>query len=286
MRKINDRIYGEYSQIFLFDVDKNEFEFATQKSILDDDLGQSYLIAKHSKEIKKREDQFLDESTKLQRENVTLRQIVEQAAKPLVFVEDTYDQLYKIAWLKLFKKNHSKDNFEEVFNKECNFLIYKAEGASNLAGFLRQKNIQYFSDKKVIGLFDFDEIGIEQFKCLKNETYWKSEPLGDKKIGIYKKRNDHNTFYTLLVPVPDRLESLADLHFPSFVEIENLLPDNFLLKNGFASKENTTGHTEYIKINESKKSKIWQKALDLSIDDFKNFEPLFVRINELFQITR
>ena len=284
VKKINDKIYGEHSQIFLFDVDKNEFDFANQKVFLENDLGQSHLRAKYSKEIKKREDEFLEDRTRVQKENIELRNVIEKTTKPLVFVEDTYDQIYKIAWLKLFEKEHSKNNFDEVFNRECKFLIFKAEGASNLAGFLRQKNIDYFRNKKVIGLFDFDEQGREQFKCLKNETYWKLEPINDKKNGIHKKRNDHDLFCALLIPIPEHLENLADLDFPSFIEIENLLPHKFLLDNGFATEFKTTGNTAYIKIKEEKKSKIWEKLFDLPKEDFKHFALLFKKINELFVI--
>lgn len=284
VKKITNKTYGEYSQVFLFDVDKNEFEFANQKVFLEDDLGQSHLRAKYSKEIKKREDEFLEDRTKVQKENIELRNVIEKSTKPLVFVEDTYDQIYKIAWLKLFEKEHSKSNFDEIFSRECKFLIFKAEGASNLAGFLRQKNIDYFSNKKVIGLFDFDEQGRKQFKCLKNETYWNLGPINDKKTGTYKKRNDHELFCALLIPIPEHLENLADLDFPSFVEIENLLPHKFLLDNGFASESKTTGNTVFIRIKEEKKSKIWEKLFDLPKDDFVHFAPLFKIINELFVI--
>ncbi len=285
VKKIQDKNYGEHSRIFLFDVDKNEFDFADQRSFLYEDLGQSHLRAKYSKEIKKREDKFIEESSVIQKENEELRILIKSTLKPVLFVEDTNDQLYKIAWLKLFKKDHTKDNFEQIFEKFCPFKIIRAEGAPNLAGFLRQKNIDYFLNNKLIGLFDFDEAGVLQFKNLKNETYWKKDTIGDKKTGIYKKRDGHEAFFTLLIPIPEHLQHLADLDFPSFIEIENLLPDKFLLENNFASKKITTGNTEYLEINKNKKTKIWEKTIDLTIDNFANFLPMFVKINELFEIS-
>ena len=246
-------------------------------------MGQSHLRAKYSKEIKKREDEYLIEKTRLQKENIELKEKVEQATKPLVFVEDFYDQLYKIAWLKLNKIDFKKGNLENIFNKNCDFIIHKTEGATNLAGFLRQKNIDYFKGKKIVGLFDFDEAGVEQFKCIKNETYWNTGNLGEKITGYYKKRSDHDAFYTLLLPIPRNLETLADLNFPSFVEVENLLPESFLLNNKFAIKQKTTGNVEYIKIKEDKKSNLWEKALDLTEADYANFKPLFDTVKNLFK---
>lgn len=284
VKKISDAIYGEHSQIFLFDVDKNEFEFANQKSVLDEDLGHSYLRAKYSKEIKKQEDDFLRGKELILQENIELRKKIKQSTKPLIFIEDSYDQLFKIAWLSVFNKKYTIDNFQEIFNNECPFLIFKAEGASNLAGFLRQKNIEYFSDKKIIGLFDFDEEGRNQFKCLQNETYWNSPTIGNKSDGIYKKRKDHGAFYSLLLPIPGNLYNLADLSFPSFVEVENYLPNNFLLENNFASKNKTTGDTEYIKIRDENKPIIWKKAINLQRDGYKSFESLFKIIYKLFEI--
>ena len=48
-------------------------------------------------------------------------------------------------------------NIDSLFEENAPFIINKCEGATCLQGFLNAKNIEYWSDKKVIGLFDFDE---------------------------------------------------------------------------------------------------------------------------------
>ena len=284
VRKMVDIEYDEYSQVFLFDVDKNEFEYANQKATLDDDLGQSYLRAKYSKELIASEGKFLKEISSFQKENERLTFELNQNNKPMVFVEDTYDELYKIAWLKLNDKKFSEKTFKEVFESESPFSLFKAEGASNLEGLLRMKNTDYLKSRKIIGLFDFDITGVEKFKIIKNETYWKVEIQGKKCEGIFKNRNDHHCFYAALIPIPPSLEPIADLSYPSFVEIENLLPELFLLENNFVSKEVTTGNTEYLKIKDKKKSIIWESTLTLGKSDFANFEPLFKTIYKLFSL--
>jgi AAA ATPase-like protein len=283
VKKLLNDEWGEYSQIFLFDVDKNEFEFANQRSLLEEDLGHSYIRAKHSKELIERERSFLLEKENILQENAELQDLIKQNNKPLVFVEDTYDELYKIAWLKLNDHSHTKDNFKSIFDNRCSFSIYKAEGATPLAGFMRAKNIEYLNNKKIIGLFDFDQEGVKQFISLKNESYWNGDHLGNKGEGISKERKDHDCFCALLIPIPQSLNTLADLEFPSFVEIENLLPVKFLKDNSFVDMKFATGATEYLEIKNDKKPRVWRKTLELAKDDFKNFKPLFEKINKLFE---
>jgi hypothetical protein len=283
VKKYRDDTFGEYSKIFLFDVDKNEFEFANQKSMLESDLGLSYLRAKYSKDLKVQEDNFLKEKLDLQEENKEFREKIQREQKPLLFVEDTYDQIYKIAWLKLNDKVFSQKNFLSVFDKECPFVIYRTEGANKLDGLLRMSNVGPYKGKAVIGLFDFDVKGVECFKRIKEAGCW-HEHTGDKQSGIYRARKDHQQFFSLLLPIPDFLNNLADLGYPSYVEMENLLPESFLLENHFASECFTVGHTRYLGINADKKSDIWKKAILLSKKDYENFRPLFRKIYELFDL--
>lgn len=121
VKKYQNKVYGEHSRIFLFDVDKNEFDFANQKSFLDNDLGQSHLRAKYSKEIKEQEDNFLKEKKHILQENINLKEKVKQSIKPIIFVEDLYTEIYKIAWLKVSGKAHSKSDFVRIFDEECHF---------------------------------------------------------------------------------------------------------------------------------------------------------------------
>lgn len=284
VKKDNNPLYGDFSRIYFFDVDKYEFNFANQKSLLEDDLGQSHLIAKFSKQLKQIRDDFINEKKQLQDENNSLRVSIEKSLKPLVFVEDTYDELYKIAWLKVFRISHNKDNFEQLFLENSPFSIFRAEGASPLAGFLRAKNIDFLKERKIIGVFDFDIEGVSQFKNIKNGTYWNSNVAGTKTSGLYKKRNDHTCFFAMLIPVPEDLKGLADLNYPSFVEIENLLPSTFLIENSFANESITTGDTKYLEIKSDKKSKIWDKMFELDHADLSNFEILFKTIYSIFSL--
>lgn len=209
---------------------------------------------------------------------------VEEYEKPILYVEDKYDQIYKIAYLKTEKIDCTKDDFNKLFKEKSFFALRRGEGASGVAGRLRAKNTDGYEDKKIIGLFDFDKEGRENFHHLSKESFWVDDYEGDKESGFYKRRTDHGCFSALLLPIPERLHGFADLaweNFVSYVQIENLLPENFLHQNKFINETNCPAG-QYCKIKENKKDKIWKKLFDLDSDQFLDFIPLFNKIKELF----
>jgi len=223
----------------------------------------------------------------LKKENEQLNK-VEKTDKPSLIVEDMYDQIYKIAWLKLnditYLNNESDIN--QKFEDNSNFKIYGFGSARSVAGLLRSNNVDFYKDKKIVGLFDFDEEGSKNFYFLnKGKKGWSNEILGNLKQGFYKKRNDHGCFYTLLLPIPESLKNnVTDIRgkkFTSFVTIENLLPEDFLKKHNLCSVEKVL-NIEFLKAKDNKKSELWKKLYDLTKDDFSNFIPLFNRVSELF----
>lgn len=217
--------------------------------------------------------------------NDSLEKEIEEFKKPILYVEDKYDQIYKIAYLKVQNIVFDKNNFELVFKQNAPFTIRRSEGAGKLSGRMRVANNDGYEDKKIIGLYDFDKEGREQIHQLKNEPYWEDKYYGDKKNGFYRKRKDHHCFFAMLLPIPDRLDSFASIdweNFISYVEVENLLPENFLIDNSFASEKNFPAG-KYLKINDAKKCKIWESLFNLSSENFSDFKSIFDTINDLFK---
>ncbi len=188
-------------------------------------------------------------------------------------------------WLKLQNIDCDETDFESLFAQHSPYVIYSAEGASPLEGFLKTSNVEYWLDKKVVGLFDFDQTGVKSFSSINNSMYWSAGPEGSKYDGVYKKRTDHPCFYTMLLPIPERLDNLADLSYPSFVEVENLLPESFLISNYFTKTEITTGNTQYQKVKDGKKSGIWKKVFLLNKQQLSDFEQLYKKLFQLFNIS-
>lgn len=202
-----------------------------------------------------------------------------------LFVEDEYDQIYKVAWLKLNDYEFNKDNIEEVFEQNSDFLILGLKGAGALAGLLRSKNPNVFENSKIVGLFDFDKEGCENFHHLKREQFWGNPVLGEKSTGYYRKRKDHDHWYGMLLPIPERLSLLADLNhdnFANYIEIENLLPQDYLLKNNYVETKKIVG-TEYYKIKDKAKKSLWENTIELEKESFADFEGIFNSFESLLQ---
>ncbi|MEP5730805.1 MAG: AAA family ATPase [Sulfitobacter sp.] len=213
---------------------------------------------------------------------------IEEYLKPILYVEDKYDHIYKIAYLKLKGIAATKETFESEFKMNAPFVIRRGESAGGVSGRLRVKNTDGYEDKKIVGLFDFDKEGTEQFYHLKNEAkIWCKDCLGEPKTGLHKKRIGHPCFYALLIPVPERhlnlLSDVSDGKFNSYVEIENLLPDEFLMENNLVSEEQIVGEVTYKKIKDDKKSKMSALLLGADAENFSDFEPLYTKILELFE---
>ena len=214
----------------------------------------------------------------------TLEKEIGEYKKPILYVEDKYDQIYKISFLKARGIECGKDNFEDLFKEKAQFIIRSAESAGNLAGRLNVPNNDGYEDKKIIGLFDFDKEGRERIYHLKKAKFWQNNFSGNIKSGFFKKRNDHPCFYALILPIPDKLKRLASLDWPdfaSYVEIENLLPESFLKENKLVEKKICPAG-DFLKIKEDKKDKLWKMLFDLPEDYFENFNPLYEKITELF----
>lgn len=205
---------------------------------------------------------------------------IEEFNKPIIYVEDTYDQIYKIAYLKLNEIEFDKDNFEMIFKEKAPFTIRRGESAGKLSGRMRVANHDGYEDQKIVGVYDFDKEGREQIHHLKKDSYWSDEYFGTISEGFYRKRKDHEYFYALLLPIPDRLKDLADLDWPdfaSYIEIENLLPEKFLVDNNYVVSKKIPGG-EFLEVKKTVKSKLWKQLFELNKVDFADFEQLYIQI--------
>lgn len=249
-----------------------------------EDISKSNLTLEKQKKVSKELNDTL-ESYILELDSAKSK--IEEYKKPILVVEDKYDDIYKISYLKIKGIDFDKSNLREVFYEYSPFTIRRAESAGSVAGNLRMNNTDGYEDKSIIGLFDFDREGSLNFRKLKDANNWDEDILGDQKSGFYKKRNQHQCFYALLIPIPERHKNLVnDIKagcLDSLIEIENLLPDNVLLDNQLAEKKVIYGQS-YLKVKSNVKSKISEKLIPLDKGEFSDFIPLFSKIENLFEI--
>lgn len=264
--KIKKNQSGEYS----FDGD----DFKSNRARLNEELGVFALNSDLEKVFHETEQLKLGLEKKLS---------ALDKSENILFVEDSYFQIYKIAWLKTHAVQCDINDFEDLFSEKTNFKIDGCQGTGGVAGLLRSKSLLLLEKRQVIGLFDFDKEGQENFHNLKKDKVW-GDVQGAKNDCHYKKRSDHESFHALLLPVPARLDKFADLaheNFASYIEVENLLPQKFLTDKEYVDEKMIVGET-YFKFKSSKKDNAWKSLFELDSDSFNDFIPLFSRIDELF----
>lgn len=210
----------------------------------------------------------------------------------LLFVEDKYTQIYKLAWLKINEINVSIDSVEVEFEKNSKFKIYSKGGKDILQGFLSMPYIDEFNGKFILGLFDFDDA----YKCYEklldkrlndgNKTKQWEKSKGTTETGLYSTRTDYDNISALMLPVPEHRKEIANTESSiRKLEVELLFSDEAIKKaygeNEFA-EEIIIGSYKIPKIKN--KENFWKKLIDFTKEDFEHFIPLFKRINELLNI--
>lgn len=216
-----------------------------------------------------------------------------------LLVEDSYAQIYKIAWLKLKGIDFDKDNLDVIFDNNSDFEIIRGNDCNGIAGILNAKSTELYKGMKIIGLFDYDQEGSEKFYNLK-EGFNKKDILGNLSTGFYKTKTtvpDDTKMFALLLPVPERLHSLisrsqnekdkiwtGDGKFANYVEIETLLPVSYLQSTTGYESNNICG-TDYFKAKDENKKSLWKDLVLQDKEVFSDFIPLFKEIHSLFELS-
>lgn len=216
-----------------------------------------------------------------------------------LLVEDSYAQIYKIAWLKLKGIDFDKDNLDVIFDNNSDFEIIRGNDCNGIAGILNAKSTELYKGMKIIGLFDYDQEGSEKFYNLK-EGFNKKDILGNLSTGFYKTKTtvpDDTKIFALLLPVPERLQSLisrsqnekdkiwtGDGKFANYVEIETLLPVSYLQSTTGYESNNICG-TDYFKAKDENKKSLWKDLILQDKEVFADFIPLFQAIHSLFGLS-
>lgn len=141
-------------------------------------------------------DGFFDEALKSQ-EDLILQQTILKLQKdidtkytlkkkPILLVEDKYSQIYKIAWLKINNFQCKEEDYNNLFDEHSTFSICEMNGAGGISGMLRAENLKIISDIDLIGLYDFDGEGCNQFHLLSTNNQGKKIRI--KKNGLPKSK--------------------------------------------------------------------------------------------------
>lgn len=238
-------------------------------------------------ELKEANKAFYSKIQKQEERIIELEKTAEMNKNALL-VEDRYCQLYKIAYLKLKGFNDiTEENLEKMFQGNADFTIDGNFSSGGLYNVLNSGNTSLDGKYKRICLFDFDNEGYKKFQTIKslkldknNKIY--SEISNDLTSGLILKHNACNR-YAMMLPIPNRLLDYVstDTSNYCFVEIETLLDEEFLKNNSKAKRGEKV--IQIYKIKDSDKSIFWKDLLNADKSVFKDFEPLFSTVENIFK---
>lgn len=195
---------------------------------------------------------------------------IAQSSKPLLITEGKYDVLHLVeAW----KRNYGAMEmpFEVV---SCGSFARTNEdkgGAKMLRTMLHSFSLH--AVRFVLGLFDYDEEGVNQFNSLKNDGFTGGTEPGH---AIHHAKQ----VQAMLLPVPLGRESFVSLKSPRscFLSLEHFYSDNVLDK--FKLNEVSVAADSLIFRIEGNKAGFADRIRELPDAEFANFAPLFERIGK------
>lgn len=203
-----------------------------------------------------------------------LKLYIENMNKPLIITEGKTDsKLIEVAWRKLYP---DKKMFFECKASGLEYEESKRQGNANTV----RRTIEYLSnitERPIIGLFDNDREGNEQFKGLSKEIFEKYNVKND--IRKHKTRD----VFGMLLPVPDYRKIFVtndDITQRYFV-IEHYFTDNVLKQHSMYGN-NILG-TCVFKIN-NRKAEFSNEAECLEPKEFSEFDILFSRLEKVLKI--
>ena len=198
---------------------------------------------------------------------------VEELTKPLIITEGKTDVvLIETAWKKLYPDT------EMYFKCEASGIEFEKEKREGSANNVR-RTIEYLSnlsDRPIIGLFDNDRAGNEQFKGVSDKIFEKYD------IENSSRKHNNKNVWAMLLPVPDQRKLFVtdcDMLQRYFV-IEHYFSDNVLRNNNMYGR-NILG-TSVFEVN-NKKDAFANEIKGLDPIEFVNFEILFIEIDKLLR---
>lgn len=198
---------------------------------------------------------------------------IKELTKPLIITEGKTDvMLIETAWQKLYP------NTEMFFRCEASGIEFEKEKRQGNADSVR-RTIEFLSnvaDRPIIGLFDNDREGNEQYKGVSKKIFEKYD------IKKSARKHSNKNIWAMLLPVPDdrRLFVTEDDMLQRYFVIEHYFSDD-VLRNHRMYGRNIL-RTEVFEVNE-RKDEFSHEISDLDAKEFENFKILFKEIDNIFK---
>jgi hypothetical protein len=199
---------------------------------------------------------------------------IQHAAKPVVITEGKTDVTHlEVAWGKLFRGCPMP--FEVV---SCGGWAPPGSdkgGAQMLRTMLH--NCCLHIERPVLGLFDYDSEGMEQFNSLKKDGFEVREDNTDL-------RHSRQPVHATVLPVPPERQKFVSEHIRScYLAIEHYYSDSVLDRSGLKDAP-VVADSAVFTIAKNKKKAFAEAVKDLGVAEFGNFKAIFDRINNMLRI--
>lgn len=199
---------------------------------------------------------------------------VEELTKPLIITEGKTDVvLIETAWKKLYP---NKEMFFKCEGSGIEFELEKRQGNADSV----RRTIEFLSnvvDRPIIGLFDNDREGNEQFKSVSKKIF------EEYSVENCVRKHNNKDVWAMLLPVPNERKIFVtdDDMLQRYFVIEHYFSDD-VLRNHKMYGRNILG-TEVFKVNDGRKNEFSHEISDLDAKDFEYFKILFEEIEKILK---
>ena len=249
--------------------------FDTGLDIIDpnnkDELKDKYKIKSKLARMQKGIRYYLDNSVDVTR--FTSLETIRPIKKVEIFTEGKTDAIYIMHAFKVLTNNN--DPYWNI--ESCEIKSKKSAGGSHqltktLKSFDTEIDGGKHADKTIIGIYDNDSAGFQEFNGLKDEEF------DIVKEGVAKKHMSKN-IYAIVLPIPEHLSKYNQKKQEfKFFEIEHYFSEDLLIENGMVKELEIDGLYEII----GDKAKFALKMKDESNHEvFSGFENLFLLLDEI-----
>ena len=219
--------------------------------------------------------EFIEEYRSVVAKNENLDNKIKQYTVPIVIVEGKTDKwIIQTAWEKLYPDD---EMLFEIYPSGRYISEDKSEGSSEQVRTAIELVAPMITDNKIIiGLFDNDKEGNDQYKGLNKKIF--------ENYNIRKIQRKHKTkkIYGLLLPVPDSRNSfVGNILNQRFLEIEHYFSDTILQTNNMKG-DKVAPDSAIFTIRDKNKTKFAEEKInDLDKIEFVKFDVLFDMIKEI-----
>lgn len=219
--------------------------------------------------------EFIEEYRNVVNEKEQLKTKIESYTLPILVVEGKTDKwIIERAWQAL---NPNTTMPFDIYPSGLYINVNESEGNADQA----RRSIELISpmideNKTIIGLFDNDREGNEQFKGLSKRIF------ENHTASNYTRKHKTKNIYGQLLPVPENRQSfVGDKIIQRFLEIEHYFDDAVL--NQFKLKgDKVVPDSTVFNIKSNNKTMFAQESIsNLNNQKFNNFTILFEKLNEL-----